>query len=77
NHELIGRVTVAEGPLLGIAVHQEAGRVYIVHTLVPGRHGLTVMDGQRGDVVATLAGDYSLPLGAAYAVAADEKTHRL
>jgi len=77
NHELIGRVTVAEGPLLGIAVHQEAGRVYIVHTLVPGHHGLTVMDGHRGEVVATLAGNYSLPLGAAYAVAADEKTHRL
>jgi uncharacterized repeat protein (TIGR01451 family) len=77
NHELIGRIPVAEGPLLGIAVHQEAGRVYIVHALVPGRHGLTVVDGQRGDIVATLAGDYSLPLGAAYAVAADEKTHHL
>jgi YVTN family beta-propeller protein len=77
NHELISSVKVAEGPLLGMAVNQEAGRVYIVHALVPGRHGLTVMDGQKGEVMATLAGDYSHPLGAAYAVAADEKTNRL
>ncbi|MFB0536657.1 MAG: SMP-30/gluconolactonase/LRE family protein [Anaerolineae bacterium] len=77
NHELIGSVKVAEGPLLGMAVNQETGYVYIVHVLVPGRHGLTVIDSQRGEVVATLAGDYSYPLGAAYAVAADENTNRL
>ena len=77
NHELIGSVKVAEGPLLGMAVNQETGYIYIVHVLVPGRHGLTVIDGQRGEVVATLAGDYSHPLGAAYAVAAEEKTNRL
>jgi DNA-binding beta-propeller fold protein YncE len=77
NHELIGSVKVAEGPLLGMAVNQETGYVYIVHVLVPGRHGLTVIDGQRGEVVATLAGDYSHPLGAAYALAVDEKTNRL
>ena len=40
-------------------------------------NGLTVIDGRRGDVVATLAGDYSRPLGAAYAVAVDEKANRL
>jgi uncharacterized repeat protein (TIGR01451 family) len=77
SHELIGRVKVAARPLLGMAVNPAAGRVYIVHVLFPGRHGLTVIDGQRGDVVATLAGDYSRPLGAAYAVAVDEKANRL
>jgi len=77
NHELIASVKVAEGPVLGMAVNQDTGYVYIVHTLVPGRHGLTVIDAQRGDVVATLAGDYSRPLGAAYAVAVDKKTNRL
>ncbi|NIO72612.1 MAG: hypothetical protein GTN71_27235, partial [Anaerolineae bacterium] len=75
SHELIGSVKVAEGPLLGMAVNQDMGHVYIVHALVPGRHGLTVIDGQRGEVVATLTGDYNHPLGAAYAVAADEKTN--
>jgi DNA-binding beta-propeller fold protein YncE len=60
-----------------MAVNQDTGRVYIVHALVPGRHGLTVMDDQRGEVVATMAGDYSHPLGAAYAVAVDEKANRL
>jgi len=74
SHELIGSVKVAEGPLLGMAVNQDMGHVYIVHALVPGRHGLTVIDGQRGEVVATLTGDYNHPLRAAYAVAADEKT---
>jgi len=77
NHELIGNVKVAEGPLLGMTVNQDTGYVYIVHALVPGRHGLTVIDGQRGDIVATLAGDYSHSLEATYAVAVDEKTNRL
>jgi uncharacterized repeat protein (TIGR01451 family) len=77
SHEFIGNVKVAEGPLLGMAVNQDTGHVYIVHALAPGRHGLTVMDGQRGDVVATLAGDYGYPLGAAYAVAVDERANRL
>jgi uncharacterized repeat protein (TIGR01451 family) len=77
NHEFIGSVKVAEGPLLGMAVNQDTGRVYIVHALVPGRHGLTVMDDQRGEVVAIMAGDYSHSLGAAYAVAVDEKANRL
>jgi uncharacterized repeat protein (TIGR01451 family) len=77
SYELIGSVKVAEGPLLGMAVNQDTGTVYIVHALVPGRHGLTVMDGQRGEVVATLTGDYSHPLRAAYAVAVDEKANRL
>lgn len=85
NHELITSVKVAEGPvlssaegpLLGMAVNRNTGRVYIVHVLVPGRHGLAVIDGRRGEVVATLAGDYSHPLGATYAVAVDEKTNRL
>jgi uncharacterized repeat protein (TIGR01451 family) len=77
NHELIASVKVAEGPLLGMAVNQDTGYVYIVHVLVPGRHGLTVIDAQKGDVVATLVGDYSHPLGAAYAVAVDEKTNCL
>ncbi|MDH4135879.1 MAG: SMP-30/gluconolactonase/LRE family protein, partial [Anaerolineae bacterium] len=77
SHEFIGNVKVVEGPLLGMAVNQDTGHIYIVHALAPGRHGLTVMDGQRGDVVATLTGDYSHPLGAAYAVAVDEKTNRL
>jgi uncharacterized repeat protein (TIGR01451 family) len=77
SHEFIGRVQVAEGPLLGMAVNPDTGTVYVVHALVPGRHGLTVVDGRRGEVVATLAGDYSRPLGAAYAVAVDEKANRL
>jgi len=77
SHELIGSVKVAEGPLLGMTVNQDTGYVYIVHALVPGRHGLSVIDARRGDVVATLAGDYSQPLGAAYAVAVDEKANRL
>jgi len=77
SHELIGSVKVAEGPVLGMAVNQDTGTVYIVHALVPGRHGLTVVDGRRGDVVAILAGDYSRPLGAAYAVAVDEKANHL
>ncbi len=70
-------LSLAEGPLLGMAVNQDTGRVYIVHVLFPGRHGLTVIDGQKGEVVATLAGDYSRPLGATYAVAVDGKAHRL
>jgi len=77
DHELIGSVQVTEGPLLGMAVNQDTGYVYIVHALVPGRHSLTVIDGQRGEVVATLAGDYSRPLGAAYTVTVDERTNRL
>ena len=77
SHELIGRVKVAVGPALGMAVNPGTGRVYIVHALAPGQHGLTVIDGHGGDVVATLAGDYSRPLGAAYAVAVDEEAHRL
>jgi uncharacterized repeat protein (TIGR01451 family) len=77
SHEFIGNVKVVEGPLLGMTVNQDMGHVYIVHALTPGRHGLTVMDGQRGDVVATLAGDYGYPLGAAYAVAVDERANRL
>jgi len=77
SHELVASVKVAKGPVLGMAVNQDTGTVYVVHALVPGRHGLAVMDGQRGNVVATLAGDYSHPLGAAYAVAVDEKTNHL
>ncbi|TEU17475.1 MAG: DUF11 domain-containing protein [Anaerolineales bacterium] len=77
SHKFIGNVKVAEGPLLGMAVNQDTGHIYIVHALASGRHGLTVMDGKRGDVVATLTGDYSHPLGAAYAVAVDEKISRL
>lgn len=77
SYELISSVQVARGPLLGMAVNQETGRIYIVHALVPGRHGLSVVDGRRGEVVATLAGDYHRPLGAAYAVAVDEQTNRL
>jgi DNA-binding beta-propeller fold protein YncE len=77
SHELIASVKVAEGPVLGMAINQDTGYIYIVHSLVPGRHGLSVVDGQKGEIVATLAGDYSHPLEAAYAVAVDEKTNRL
>jgi uncharacterized repeat protein (TIGR01451 family) len=77
SHKVINSVKVTEGPLLGMAVNQDTRYVYIVHALVPGRHGLTVMDGQRGEIVATLTGDYSRPLGAAYAVDVDEKTNHL
>lgn len=77
NHELVSKVKVAGGPLLGMTVNQDTGRVYIVHVLAPGRHGLSVVDGRRGERVATLAGDYNHPLRAAYAVAVDEATNRL
>ena len=77
SHELTSSIQVAEGPLLGMAVNKHTGYVYVVHALVPGRHGLTVMDGQRGEVVATLVGDYGSRLEAAYAVAVDEKTNHL
>jgi len=77
SYELISSVQVAGGPLLGMAVNQETGRVYVVHALVPGRHGLSVVDGRRGEIGVTLAGDYSRPLGAAYAVAVDEKARCL
>lgn len=77
SYALIASVEIGDGPLLGMAVNQGMGYVYIVHALVPGRHGLTVVDGRRGDVVATLAGDYSHPLRAAYAVAVDERANRL
>jgi uncharacterized repeat protein (TIGR01451 family) len=77
SHELISSVKVGEGPLLGMAVNCNTGRVYIVRALVPGRHALTVIDGHRGEVVATLAGDYNHPLEAAYAVAVDEQANRV
>jgi YVTN family beta-propeller protein len=77
SHEFVGDIKIAEGPLLGMAVNQDTGTVYIVHALVPGRHGLTVIDGHRGEIVATLAGDYNHPLVAAYAVAVDEKANRV
>jgi uncharacterized repeat protein (TIGR01451 family) len=77
SHEFVGDIRIAEGPVLGMAVNLDTGYVYIVHVLVPGRHGLTVIDGRKGEVVATLAGDYSRPLGAAYAVAVDERANRL
>jgi DNA-binding beta-propeller fold protein YncE len=77
SHEFVGDIKIAEGPVLGMAVNLDKGYVYIVHALVSGRHGLTVIDGHRREVVATLAGDYNHPLGAAYAVGVDEKTNRV
>ncbi|TKJ31782.1 MAG: hypothetical protein CEE40_00185 [Chloroflexi bacterium B3_Chlor] len=75
--EVVSTIQIAQGPLLGMAVHGPLGRAYVVYLASPLRREIAVVDVRRGEVVARLAGDVGRPLGNVYAVAVDEERSRL
>ena len=75
--QVVRTITLAQGPLLGMAAGEVSGRAYVVHLGPPPGHQVAVVDGHSGEVAVTLAGDRERHLSDVYAVAVDEQRQRL
>jgi uncharacterized repeat protein (TIGR01451 family) len=75
--EAICVISITQGPLLGMAVDERTGQVYVVYLVSPLRRGIAVIDGRRGKVTALLIGNMDRPLNCTYAVAVDDQRGRL
>jgi DNA-binding beta-propeller fold protein YncE len=74
---LTARALLPGGPLLGLALDPATGRVYVTQPLVPGRHGIVVLDEDRLQPLAALGGGYEQPLAGLYGVAVSAGSGRL
>jgi uncharacterized repeat protein (TIGR01451 family) len=75
--QVVRSVTLAQGPLLGVAAGEVYGRAYVVHLGPPPGRQISVVDGGSGEVAVTLAGDRERHLSDVYSVAVDEERERL
>jgi uncharacterized repeat protein (TIGR01451 family) len=66
-------VKISQGPLLGLTVDEASGRVYVMHLGAPPRRGVTVVDGESWQVVATLSGGLEYPLDGVHEMALDQQ----
>jgi uncharacterized repeat protein (TIGR01451 family) len=67
----VQRSHVSDMPLLGLALDDRANRIYVVLPLVPGRHGIAVLDQDTLRQIDLLGGDYEHPLTGLYGLAVD------
>jgi uncharacterized repeat protein (TIGR01451 family) len=75
--QVVRSVTLAQGPLLGMAAGEVSGRVYVVHLGPPPGRQISVVEGGSGEVVVTLVGGRERHLSDVYAIAVDEERSRL
>jgi DNA-binding beta-propeller fold protein YncE len=71
------RAAIAGGPVLAVAVDPAAGRLYVALPIVPGRHGIVVLDEDRLEPLARWGGGYEQPLDGLYALAVQPGSGRL
>ena len=70
----VERVRVAGMPLTGLSLDRERGRLYLVHPIVPGRHGISELDESTLDRTVTWGGGADDRLAGLYGVLVDPAT---
>ncbi len=73
----VSTIRIGQGPVLGMAVDEVEGRLYVVYLVSARRRGIAVVDGHRMEVTAAFAGGWDLPLEGLYAVAVNEEKDRI